>query len=169
MRLCRICEKEKEDTSFQQMANKARRRVCKACMRSRNYERNPEAALEHQARKRARYPDMYVVIESRSSDKKKGLAGNDLDREFVREALAKSCTYCGGFELKMTLDRKDNSKAHTKSNVTPCCIRCNLLRGSMPYEAWSNIAPAVRDTFEKGLFGDWRNNPIKKKKRNPTV
>ena len=34
----------------------------------------------------------------------------------------------------------------------------------MPYEAWLIIAPAVRDAYEKGLFGDWRAMPFNKKK-----
>ncbi len=63
----------------------------------------------------------------------------------------------------MTLDRIDNGFGHTKSNVVPACYRCNLIRGSMPYNAWLNIVDAIRQTYELGLFGDWRKEPIAKK------
>lgn len=60
----------------------------------------------------------------------------------------------------MTLDRIDNTRAHLKDNVVPSCIRCNYIRGSMPYEAWMNIVPSIRQTKELGLFGTWRSRPM---------
>ena len=57
--------------------------------------------------------------------------------------------------MKMTADRIDNNLGHTKDNVVAACYRCNMIRGNMPYKAWLNIAPAIRDTVEKGLFDDW--------------
>lgn len=65
----------------------------------------------------------------------------------------------------MTLDRIDNDKAHTKENVVPACIRCNMIRGSMPYEAWINIAPSIKNTYELGLFGNWKTQPLNAKKK----
>lgn len=69
----------------------------------------------------------------------------------IREA----CRYCGETTLKMTLDRRNNAVGHTKANVQPCCIRCNLIRRDMPYEAWLVIAPSVRASREAGLFNSW--------------
>jgi hypothetical protein len=55
----------------------------------------------------------------------------------------------------MTLDRIDNSIGHLMSNVNPCCYRCNYIRANMPYAAWLSIVPAIRATFELGLFAAW--------------
>lgn len=106
----------------------------------------------------------FILEDTRRSDKKKGLA-NDLDRDFIDNIVAQPCAYCGANDARMTLDRIDNEVGHVKSNVTPSCYRCNLIRGSMPYEAWLNIVPAIRQTHELGLFGDWRKEPIARKKK----
>lgn len=55
----------------------------------------------------------------------------------------------------MTLDRIDNERGHVRDNVHPACYRCNVLRGNMPYHAWTIIAPAVRKAQEAGLFRNW--------------
>ena len=55
----------------------------------------------------------------------------------------------------MSLDRVDNSLGHTKANVIACCIRCNFIRGTMPYEAWRCLIPGVRRAYKLGLFGTW--------------
>lgn len=43
------------------------------------------------------------------------------------------CTYCGNgiiFEKGIGLDRIDNKKGYTQSNVLPCCGDCNYIRGT---------------------------------------
>jgi len=70
--------------------------------------------------------------------------------------IARPCTYCGENELKMTLDRRDNDKGYVEDNVVPACIRCNLIRGDMPYEAWMRIIPELRAAREDGLFKEWK-------------
>ncbi len=96
----------------------------------------------------------WIMVDSRKTDKKAGRQ-NDLTREFVDALIVGGCAYCGENKLRMTLDRKDNSLGHLQSNVTPACVRCNYLRRDMPYDAWLEIAPAVREAKEKGLFGNW--------------
>ncbi len=98
--------------------------------------------------------DKYIVQDTKKNDKKKGRE-NDIDREFVRSRIAEGCSYCGDTENRMTLDRIDNSKGHTKENVMPACIRCNLIRGSMPYEAWEKLFPIIAQIRTQGLFGQW--------------
>ena len=112
---------------------------------------------------RADRPERAVLQDCRAADRKKGRPRGDLDLEFVREQLGKGCQYCGESEIRITLDRVDNKLGHVKSNVVPACIRCNYMRGSMPYGAWINIVPAVRNTRELGLFGDWRSQPFNRK------
>lgn len=66
-----------------------------------------------------------------------------------------TCFYCGAIDIKMTLDRIDNSIGHTRVNVNPSCVRCNGVRGNMPYAAWMAIVPAIKKAREDGLFGSW--------------
>jgi hypothetical protein len=170
MRTCKQCLLPKELVSFGKTggSNKDgvpyRRRICDGCKLKNKRANNPERFLQKKrdkatARRRLR-PWVTIVGDSKSSDKKHGRVGNDLDHGFVRIMLCKRCVYCGNDSIRMTLDRIDNSKAHMKGNVVPSCIRCNYIRGSMPYEAWMNIVPAIRDSFQKGLFGSWRTMPM---------
>ena len=96
----------------------------------------------------------YVLQDSRRSDKKKGLEW-ELDREFVQELLTKPCSYCGETAERMTLDRIDNTKGHVRTNVVGACIRCNYVRGAMPYDAWVVVAEGMRKARERGLFEKW--------------
>lgn len=96
----------------------------------------------------------YVFEDSRKRDFRRRREFG-LTREFVAEALNQPCLYCGDTANLMTLDRIDNNVGHTDANCVPACLRCNLLRGDMPYEAWLLVAVKVREVREMGLFGDW--------------
>jgi len=161
--MCSSCGKEKSEESFQLIRGQYRRSTCNTCRRRDRYHKNPESVRSSQRHRRQTHPETFVLIDTKSSDKKKGLVGNDLDREFVKWCLEQPCTYCGETSLRMTLDRKDNTKAHSKDNITPACIRCNMLRGSMPIDAWRMLAPAVRQVRESGLFGDWASQPLRRR------
>jgi hypothetical protein len=108
----------------------------------------------------------HVYRDSRYRDRKRGL-GNDLTLEFVQQELTKGCHYCGGRDGRMTLDRMDSTIGHLQSNVVPSCERCNMLKKDMPFEAWLVIVPAVKEAFEKGMFGSWVGGPHSKKRRLP--
>ncbi len=95
-----------------------------------------------------------VLADCKESDRKRGRS-NDLTIESVRSLLSQACAYCGETYLRMTLDRVDNSGGHTQDNVNPSCLRCNYLRGSMPYEAWLLLLPGIKEARTKGLFGSW--------------
>lgn len=95
-----------------------------------------------------------ILRNSKSTDNKTGLK-NDLDIDFISAILIGGCSYCGVQSLKLSLDRKDNTIGHLKSNVTPACLRCNLLRRDMPYEAWLFIVPSIRRAEQRGLFASW--------------
>ncbi len=96
----------------------------------------------------------YIVMDCRKSDRKVGFE-NDLDKPFVKNLISEGCAYCGDRKTRMSLDRMDNSLGHTKANVVPSCVRCNLTRGNMPYSAWLIVAKGMREAFEAGLFQDW--------------
>jgi len=136
-----------------------------------HYQRSPEGlkANGERVNRKARQerisnPERFILIDARSSDRKRGFIENDLDLEFIEQMIQDGCTYCGTTSLRISLDRIDNAKPHNKSNVLACCLRCNYLRSSMPYEAWLHLVPAVRSAYEKGLFGDWRSKPLNRKK-----
>jgi hypothetical protein len=118
--------------------------------RVRRYQRN----LGRQRRLDPRLVPNHVVKDSRSTDKKL-CRENDLTLEFVKDLLGRGCQYCGETDMRMTLDRIDNSLGHTQQNVVPACIRCNLVRRDMPYEAWSLVATAMREARKNQLFGGW--------------
>ena len=99
-------------------------------------------------------PAHWIWRDSRGSARKKGL-NHTLSEELISTIIANECQYCGETELRMTLDRIDNSKGYTEDNVVPACIRCNYARRDMPYEAWLLIAPGFRKAREQGVFGEW--------------
>lgn len=99
-----------------------------------------------------------IISDCKSYDFRRGLMC-DLDEDFVWEEIKKGCNYCGDHDGKLSLDRIDNSIGHIKTNVVPCCYRCNMIKRDMPQEAWLLIAPAVRRAFEAGMFGDWSCGP----------
>ena len=135
-----------------------------------HYQRSPEGLKANsdrvnrkQRQVRASKPARFILSDARSSDRKRGFDKNDLDLLFIEELIAGGCTYCGTISLRISLDRVDNLKPHSKCNVIACCFRCNYLKNSMPHEAWLHLVPAVRSAYEKGLFGEWRSKPFNKK------
>ena len=103
-----------------------------------------------------------IYKDSRKGDKKLG-RDNDLDRVWIQTAIEGGCSYCGETELRMTLDRIDNTLGHVKTNVVPACIRCNYLRRDAPFEAWSYLLTGLREAREQGAFGSWDGSPKRKK------
>lgn len=153
-KVCRKCGDPKDLEQFRKVHGKeVRRNVCRKC-ETLNCSANPARRSELAKARRISNPVQTVWVDSRRSDRKKGLE-NDLTKDFIRAALAQPCRYCGETHLRMTLDRIDNDKGHLMSNVVPACLRCNYTRGNMPYEAWLCLLPGLREAREKGLFGSW--------------
>lgn len=176
---CSVCKIEKDYDDFWMRSQGGKRypfHSCKQCanaarnIRRKDYREPPTAEAVSRQAARVKLERLnntnratYLYQDSRRSDRKKNL-DNDLDREFIERALEKPCHYCGAEEGQMTVDRVDNSIGHLKSNVVTACYRCNIVRGSMPFEAWAVIAPAMKEAYNKGLFGDWRSEPVSRKK-----
>lgn len=164
---CRVCNQDKSVGQFRahRKGSDRRRTVCKSCSRlvgSKERRRESKKASGKRRRANADNRAKFLIIDCRTGDKKRGLVGN-LDEAFVREALAQPCSYCCGSNLQMTLDRIDNAVGHMKDNVVPACIRCNIIRGSMPYAAWLEVAKAIRRVTELGLLDGWRERPLRPK------
>jgi len=163
---CKACRSTKSIQSFELIrGGPNRRQTCHTCRARKKRKYNPAQNAVRQAQARTRNPHTYILIDCRNSDRKKGLSGNDLDGETVKDLISKPCLYCGSANPRMTLDRIDNARAHSRDNVNPSCLRCNLLRGDMPYPAWMALAPKIREITEAGLFGDWKTKPVGPKRR----
>jgi hypothetical protein len=112
-----------------------------------------------------KYFAKYIFYNANNYDVKNNLS-NDLSLTKIKDLLSKAdfkCTYCLNDKLRLTLDRKDNSIWHIVENVVIACIRCNYVRGDMPYEAWLLLVPGIRLALDKNLFGDWKNKGISRK------
>lgn len=113
----------------------------------------------------------FILMDSRKADRRAKRA-NDLDRPFIEATIKGGCLYCGETDLRMTLDRIDNTLGHTKSNVVPACIRCNYTRKDMPHAAWLIVAEGMRKAREAGEFGVWtgqarRSDAANKRRASP--
>lgn len=107
----------------------------------------------------------HILNDSKKSDRRRGRT-TQLSISFIMDAISRPCDYCGGTDIKMTLDRIDNDRGHIEDNVVPCCLRCNVTRGTMPYSAWVFVAKGMRQALRQGLFGDWTGATAGNKKKS---
>jgi hypothetical protein len=150
-KVCKTCLEKKPLTQYHIRIRHGKhiniRPNCKSC-------HNRETSEGAKAR-----PVKRVITSYRRNSLKRGLEC-DLTEDFVRTCFSLPCEYCGENSILMTVDRKDSSIGHVISNCVPCCIRCNLVKSDMPYEAWTIVSVGMRQAREKRLFGGWigRNN-----------
>ncbi len=111
-------------------------------------------ARQRRERKDLRHRAKYILKDARLWDRKHGFLC-DLTRDQIDSLIKKPCHWCGETKLMMTLDRLDNHRGHTESNVVPACIRCNYIRRDVPLKAWEQIATVLPLVRESGAFGDW--------------
>lgn len=142
-------------------------RTCKTCMYPLIYQKeksNPETQTKRnlqrktwkkESRKDPKHWARTIYQDTRTSDKKHQ-RDNDLSYEFIQNIINCSCPDCGRDGERMSLDRIDNSKGHTKDNVRACCARCNYARGDMPYEAWLLFTDAMKKATQTGLLDNWK-------------
>lgn len=156
------CGKTKLTHEFRMVRGRYPSRTCRECYNEEEKKYRTAGGRRESDRKRRkrhrRDPERRaacVLKDSRGTDRK-AERENDLDYEFIVARFSEGCTYCGTKSLKLSLDRKDNSIGHLKSNVVASCLRCNLLRRNMPYRAWLFLVPAIRRAEKQGLFSSWR-------------
>lgn len=109
------------------------------------YERNKEKILEYQKKRnletkeeRSEWQKWYNTTQNgrahklitgyNLSDKKYLRGKGDLTAQWIVENIfSKPCAHCGETDWhKLGCNRLDNTKPHTKDNVEPCCLKCNL-------------------------------------------
>lgn len=155
MKICNSCFNLLDDDKFDIQRNTCRK--CRKAIEWLSLKQSPSRlALKQEYYKnyRKNHPEKYILFDSKKSDKRKNRQ-NDLDIEFITDLISQPCFYCGESKLKITLDRKDSSIGHLKSNVVPACIRCNYTKRDMPYEAWLFLIEGMRKAREMGVFGNW--------------
>jgi len=159
MKRCNKCGQEKDDSKFGLIRGKYRRNTCYQCNDSKHYAAIKSDTKRYQAKlidNKRRYSidsSAHLTRNYRLIDRKAG-RDNDLDLVYVRQQLAKPCTYCGSTS-KVGLDRLDNGIGHTRANCVPCCARCNYLRGDMPFNAWICLISGLKRANDMQAFGVW--------------
>lgn len=155
------CGKTKPTHEFRLVRGRYPSRTCRECYnkeerkyRASGGRRKSDSERRKRNRRDPERRASFALMDSRWTDKKAGRK-NDLDYEFVAALFSSGCSYCGAMKLKLSLDRKNNSIGHLKSNVVAACLRCNLLRREMPYRAWLALVPAIRSVERRGLFASW--------------
>lgn len=71
-----------------------------------------------------------MISSYRNKDIKNGVPICDIGIDWmIANILKAECVYCGDIK-RVGCDRLINSKGHTKDNVVPCCIECNMARNA---------------------------------------
>ncbi len=159
------CQVELTEVNCYRKSNGYLRSYCKSCHNIKTSASNKISSKESHRKEKANLkrrlsrqdPNKLaaiIVTDSKNSDSKFG-RDNNLTKETVTDLIHLGCSYCGEQELRMTLDRIDNSLGHTVENVVSACIRCNYARRSMPHAAWLCLISGLKEAREKGLFGNW--------------
>jgi hypothetical protein len=167
---CTKCKETKAVEDYQWTTKRGvryRRSDCKTChnlQRAAGGYAKRSAKLKEERASGARR-EYFIHIDSKGSDKKNGREYG-LSEDMIRGLLSKECSHCGEEEGQMTLDRIDNDIGHVPENVVTSCYRCNMVRGSMPIEAWELFKPVMRAAREKGLFGSWASKPLRRRRDN---
>ena len=60
----------------------------------------------------------------------------ELSYEEFYSLISKPCHYCGFFEFRNGVDRKDNTIGYLYSNCLPCCQRCNFFKRNKKYDSF---------------------------------
>lgn len=71
----------------------------------------------------------------KQADTEHGRENNINGQWIVNNIFTSKCIYCGKTDWKkLGCDRIDNTKGHTIDNVVCCCGKCNIERGTKPFE-----------------------------------
>jgi len=169
MKTCKKCNTEKAADQFYKIRRRKdgtkiyRRNTCSGCVYLSEIERRTSPAYKLRANKlrRQRRQDpnkraKVILEDARANDHKLNRICN-LILEDVQQLIMGGCSYCGGHngEVKMSIDRIDNTKGHEKDNVVASCLSCNLIRSNMPHAAWLLVAKALREARSRGLLAGW--------------
>lgn len=94
------------------------------------YQDNAEYYKEHQKQynQTPMGRALYLLNNYNRNDKKHNRGKGDLTAQWIVERIfSQPCVHCGkeGWDV-IGCNRLDNSLPHTKDNVEPCCLECNI-------------------------------------------
>ena len=89
----------------------------------------------------------------KSEDKKQGRE-NNLNALQVKVLIGLPCFWCAKDQAG-GLDRRDNNLGHVDTNVVPSCYVCNMILGTLPFEAKMLLQSSMKDLRESGLLENW--------------
>lgn len=75
--------------------------------------------------------------------------GFELTLEEFKELWQKPCYFCADDILKIGLDRMDSSVGYIKSNVVPCCTKCNFAKHLMSVDEFIEHCEKVVVNFKQ--------------------
>jgi len=102
---------------------------------------------------RRKNPERMRLRSHRDYDQKHSLE-HDLDLAFYCTIIKDACFYCG-LTPANGVDRKDSCIGHVRMNCVPCCPKCNIILGDIPFEAKKALKPNLRDVRIRGLLKNW--------------
>jgi hypothetical protein len=152
-RVCECCGDKKLIIKFKFIEQKYYSKKCKICSRA-------SGRKKYLTDKENNYHSI-LFSSYKKEDRKKNREFN-LTKEFIKDTISKGCQYCEATK-QVGLDRIDNTIGHIVNNVIPCCRRCNVIRGTMPYETWLHFVPTLKFINKNNLFGDWQPASYKSK------
>lgn len=178
MKICRDCKINQSFNNYYLKKNgKPHSNRCKICQSKHDYERIKNNPIQKQKkeildkkykekistdRKNNKNRELFILKDSKSFDRTHGFE-NNLTLNMIKSLISKPCSYCGGDDLPMSLDRIDNSKGHLINNIIVSCRRCNFIRRDMPFEAWKYLCDGLKQAREHKAFGDWIGGNTKRK------
>ena len=126
IKICKTCGKTFE-------TNRSHKQYCnRKCYRSNpiTKKKYSDRANTYQKRHNREIPRRYQKLKQYCHRKNKGF---DITLSQYSILINRGCHYCDMSLLDSTghnLDRKDNNKGYTITNVLPCCGKCNQIRNT---------------------------------------
>lgn len=132
LKYCPDCNETKGLSSFWKDSSKRNNGYCTYCIDcSKVYSKTHKMSDESKANSKVqRATDSGRFVYAKNKCKQLGQDWNLTKEEFT-EVTNQSCFYCGGElpEFGKGLDRLDNDKGYSMSNIVPCCTVCNRVKG----------------------------------------
>jgi hypothetical protein len=78
----------------------------------------------------------------------------NISRNEFKNITEKQCIYCGKYSNSYNnkpfcgIDRIDPNKGYVKKNVVPCCLICNMMKGTLTYNEFVNHTRDIYDNLK---------------------
>lgn len=153
MKICKVCKIEKPFLEFHKIKGciGGVRNVCKECRKIENKEYKSKPHVIQQSKDyyqnnkesfRLRMNKHYHTLNGQYHQYKKRAKINKFEFDLIEEDCKifyeTLCDYCGGPIKGIGIDRVDPSIGYIKSNIVPCCSKCNYMKNTMTKEEFFN-------------------------------